>query len=74
MKKEKIIIKMRDIQLNQRKFTTSEISRGTGVERTEKGKGSYRRKGKYSKKYEDDCLREKFEKQTVDVNNHLIEM
>lgn len=58
MKKEKITIKMQEVQLNQRKFTTSEISRGTGVAKAGKGKGSYRRKSKHSKKYKDDYLHE----------------
>lgn len=56
MKKEKITIKMQEVQLNQRKFTTSEIGRGMGVFKPKKGKGSYKRKGKYNKKYGDDYL------------------
>jgi Domain of unknown function. len=32
---------------NCRKFTTSEISRGCGVEKSKKGKGSYTRKAKH---------------------------
>lgn len=35
--------------LNCRKFTTSEIGRGCGVQKPKKGKGSYARKGKYGK-------------------------
>lgn len=33
--------------LNCRKFTTSEIGRGCGVQKAKKGKGSYSRKAKY---------------------------
>jgi hypothetical protein len=40
-------INMMELMLNQRKFTTSEIGRGVGVERNKKGKGSYNRKKKY---------------------------
>jgi len=38
------IINMNEIQLNQRKFTTSEIGRGIGITIAGKGKGSYNRK------------------------------
>lgn len=52
MKKVKSIkINMNEIQLNQRKFTTSEIGRGIGTHKIKKGKGSYTRKPKY-KSYE----------------------
>jgi hypothetical protein len=37
-------IHMNELNLNRRKFTTSEISRGTGVQKNKKGKGSYTRK------------------------------
>jgi stalled ribosome alternative rescue factor ArfA len=40
----KITIKVNEIALNSRKFTTSEISRGTGIHKSKKGKGSYNRK------------------------------
>lgn len=40
----KITIDMNEINLNSRKFTTSEISRGTGIQKNKKGKGSYTRK------------------------------
>ncbi len=50
----KMIIDMNELQLNQRKFITSEISRGTGVHKSNKGKGSYRRKEKYNKGYNSD--------------------
>lgn len=40
-------IDMNELQLNQRKFTTSEIGRGTGVQKPKKGRGSYTRKEKY---------------------------
>ncbi|PLS19431.1 hypothetical protein CVD28_03170 [Bacillus sp. M6-12] len=33
-----------------RKFTTSEIGRGIGVHKTDKGKGSYSRKGRNAQK------------------------
>lgn len=41
------------IQLNQRKFITSEISRGTGIIKPAKGKGSYKRKAKHRKSTKD---------------------
>lgn len=37
-------IDMNELNLNRRKFTTSEISRGTGTQKNKKGKGSYTRK------------------------------
>jgi len=37
-------IDMNSLNLNRRKFTTSEISRGIGVQKNKKGKGSYTRK------------------------------
>lgn len=37
-------INLNDLNLNRRKFTTSEISRGTGIQKSKKGKGSYNRK------------------------------
>lgn len=37
-------IDMNKLNLNRRKFTTSEIGRGTGIEKSKKGKGSYTRK------------------------------
>ncbi|OPJ56664.1 ribosome alternative rescue factor ArfA [Clostridium oryzae] len=46
-KKITITIDMNELMLNRRKFTTSEISRGTGVHKAKKGKGSYTRKNKY---------------------------
>lgn len=59
MKKQKVItINMMDLMLNQRKFTTSEIGRGCGIEKPKKGKGSYNRKSKHNKSYNnhnDDC-------------------
>jgi hypothetical protein len=52
MKKEKIgTIDMNMLMLNRRKFTTSEISRGTGVIMPKKGKGSYKRKNKHKTDY-----------------------
>ena len=36
-------IDMNALQLNQRKFTTSEIGRGIGIQAAKKGKGSYSR-------------------------------
>lgn len=44
LKKLKNTIDMNQLALNSRKFTTSEISRGTGLHKTKKGKGSYTRK------------------------------
>lgn len=40
----KISIDMNELNLNSRKFITSEISRGTGIHKNKKGKGSYTRK------------------------------
>ncbi len=37
-------IDVNKLTLNSRKFTTSEISRGTGIHKSKKGKGSYTRK------------------------------
>lgn len=39
-----ITIDMNELNLNRRKFTTSEIGRGTGIQKNKKGKGSYTRK------------------------------
>lgn len=44
---KKTTIDMNELQLNQRKFTTSEIGRGIGVQQPKKGRGSYRRKEKF---------------------------
>jgi hypothetical protein len=44
MKGNSITIDMNEINLNRRKFTTSEIGRGTGIQKNKKGKGSYTRK------------------------------
>jgi len=41
------------LNLNQRKFTISEIGRGTGIIQSKKGKGSYKRKNKHKKHYRD---------------------
>ena len=38
-----MLIDMNELQLNQRKFTTSEIGRGIGIQASKKGKGSYSR-------------------------------
>ena len=38
------VIDVNEINLNQRKFTTSEIGRGIGITAAGKGKGSYNRK------------------------------
>ena len=37
-------IDINKLNLNRRKFTTSEIGRGTGIKKSKKGKGSYTRK------------------------------
>jgi hypothetical protein len=50
----KFTINVNEIALNQRKFTTSEIGRGIGVEDTKKGRGSYKRRKKHQKKLEGD--------------------
>lgn len=45
MKKDmKMTIDMNKLQLNQRHFRSSEIGRGTGIQKAKKGKGSYTRK------------------------------
>jgi len=49
IKKYKIIININEIMLNSRKFTTSEIGRGIGIQKNKKGKGSYSRKYKHKK-------------------------
>ena len=51
---------MNELQLNQRKFTTSEIGRGIGIHKPKKGKGSYTRKIKHKKHY--------------NINNYLCEV
>ena len=43
-------IDMNKLNLNRRKFNTSEIGRGTGIQNSKKGKGSYTRK---NVKYDD---------------------
>ena len=51
MKKHKVgTINMMELQLNSRKFTTSEIGRGVYIEKPKKGKGSYNRKIKHKKR------------------------
>lgn len=40
-------INVNQLALNSRKFNTDEISRGTGIHKSKKGKGSYTRKNKY---------------------------
>ena len=48
MKKSKpMTIDMNALQLNCRKFTTSEIGRGIGIKPAKKGRRSYNRKQKY---------------------------
>ncbi|NMM66012.1 hypothetical protein HBE96_25880 [Clostridium sp. P21] len=42
------IININELALNSRKFDTNEISRGTGIHKPKKGKGSYTRKNKKS--------------------------
>lgn len=37
-------IDMNKLNLNRRKFNSSEIGRGTGIQKIKKGKGSYTRK------------------------------
>jgi hypothetical protein len=37
-------IDMNELNLNRRKFDTSEIGRGIGIQKNKKGKGSYTRK------------------------------
>jgi hypothetical protein len=37
-------IDMNELNLNRRKFDSSEIGRGTGIQKNKKGKGSYTRK------------------------------
>lgn len=44
IKRATLTIHMNELNLNRRKFTTSEISRGTGVQKNKKGRGSYTRK------------------------------
>jgi hypothetical protein len=42
-------INMMELTLNQRKFSTSEIGRGIGIQKPKTGKGSYTRKSKHGK-------------------------
>ena len=44
-------INVMEINLNQRKFITSEIGRGIGIQLSGKGKGSYNRNTKHKKKW-----------------------
>lgn len=46
-------IDVNKLNLNQRKFDSSEISRGTGITKSKKGKGSYTRKN--AKLNDDSC-------------------
>jgi len=46
IRKYKITIDVNKARLNSRKFTTSEIGRGIGIQKNKKGKGSYNRKNK----------------------------
>lgn len=52
-KNMKMTIDMNKLELNQRKFNTSEIGRGIGIHKAKKGKGSYTRKN--IKCYDDSC-------------------
>jgi len=53
MKKiEGFTIDVNKINLNQRKFVTSEIGRGIGIQPSSKGKGSYNRNTKHKKKWD----------------------
>lgn len=51
MAENKLTINRNELALNSRKFDTAEISRGIGVQRAKKGKGSYNRKDKHRKQY-----------------------
>ena len=53
---EEVIIDMNKLNLNRRKFTTSEIGRGTGVQKNKKGKGSYTRKKVINDNSSDGCF------------------
>ncbi|MBU3190481.1 hypothetical protein KPL51_13160 [Clostridium bowmanii] len=46
-------IDMNKLNLNRRKFNSSEIGRGTGIQKIKKGKGSYTRKN--VKTYDNSC-------------------
>lgn len=37
-------LNMNELNLNRRKFNSNEIGRGTGIQKSKKGKGSYTRK------------------------------
>lgn len=54
MKKDKIVINMNELNLNRRKFDSSEIGRGIYVQKPKKGKGSYNRKEKHKNRRNDD--------------------
>jgi hypothetical protein len=49
---DKIKFKINPNEFKERSFTSYEISRGTGVHRVKKGKGSYNRKYKNKKHYD----------------------
>jgi hypothetical protein len=51
---KKYIINYNELNLNCRKFTTSEIGRGIGIHKKKKGKGSYNRKNKHKKNIADE--------------------
>ena len=44
VKNTSFTIDMNELNLNRRKFDTTEIGRGTGIQKNKKGKGSYTRK------------------------------
>ena len=44
-------IDVNKLALNSRKFDTDEISRGTGIQKPKKGRGSYTRKNKCDDSY-----------------------
>lgn len=54
IKKTSFKIDPNKIALNQRKFTTSEIGRGIGVQPARKGKGSFKRKEKHKRQFNRD--------------------
>lgn len=56
LKDMKFTIDINKLTLNSRKFVTSEISRGTGIHKTKKGKGSYTRKNNKNGDYSYECF------------------
>jgi stalled ribosome alternative rescue factor ArfA len=51
---KKFTIKINPNEIKTRSFTTQEIGRGVGVQKSKRGKGSYTRKPKHKEQYNSD--------------------